>query len=120
WPDRCRANEGLCDGSHRGDPPHGRGFPSREWSPAMFSIFRSESATSLLKQTWEQADEALQRAILRATELLNRALAQCPHEQGESRGDGRRILFEAPLGIEFEIDEARRMVHIQRTWAYRT
>jgi hypothetical protein len=85
----------------------------------MFSVFRSETTTSFLRQTWEQADDALQRAILRATDLLNRALAECPHEQGESRGDGRRILFEAPLGVEFDIDEARRMVRIQRAWTYR-
>lgn len=86
----------------------------------MFSIYRSEATTSFLKKTWEQADEAQQRAILDATDLLNRALAQQPHEQGESRHEGRRIHFEAPLGIEFEIDEARRIVHIQRAWAYRT
>jgi hypothetical protein len=86
----------------------------------MFSIYRSETTTSFLKQTWEQADEALQQAILHATDRLNRALADSPHEQGESRYDGLRILFEAPLGIEYLIDDAHRIVHIQRTWAFRT
>jgi hypothetical protein len=86
----------------------------------MFSIYRSETTTSFLKQTWEQADEALQQAILYATDQLNRVLADSPHEQGESRHDGLRILFQAPLGIEYVIDDARQIVHIQRTWAFRT
>jgi hypothetical protein len=86
----------------------------------MFSIYRSENTTSFLKKTWEQADEALQQAILEATDSLNRALSERPHEQGESRDDGTRILFEAPLGVEYEIDDDRRIVHVRRTWAYRT
>jgi hypothetical protein len=86
----------------------------------MFSIYRSEHTTSFLKKTWEEADEALQQAILEATDLLNRALADRPHEQGESREDGSRVLFEAPLGIEYEIDDDRRIVHVRRTWAYRS
>ncbi len=86
----------------------------------MFSIYRSEDTTRFLKKTWEEADEALQLAILEATDLLNRALAEAPHEQGESREDGMRILFEAPLAVEYEIDHDRRIVHVRRTWAYHT
>jgi hypothetical protein len=72
-----------------------------------------------LKETWETADADLREAILRATQLLNRQLATDPQQQGESRDGTTRILFAAPLGVIYQVDEVKRVVHILRTWAYR-
>jgi hypothetical protein len=85
----------------------------------MFSIYRSEAAVIPLRETWQGADEDLRQAILRATSRINQRLHERPHQQGESRDGRTRILFEAPVGVLFEIDEGRKLVNIVRSWAYR-
>ncbi len=85
----------------------------------MFSIYRDHSAMVSLKQTWEQAAAPLREAILEASRRLDQGLHANPQEQGESRDDNTRILFEAPLAVLFEVDEANKLVRILRAWAYR-
>jgi hypothetical protein len=85
----------------------------------MFSIYRSETAVLPLRETWQEADEDLRQAILRATHLINQRLHERPHRQGESRDGRTRVLFQAPVGVLFEIDEDKRLVNIVRSWAYR-
>jgi hypothetical protein len=85
----------------------------------VFSIYRSQAAVTPLRQTWESADDAFREAIVQATFVVNRRLHLDPQEEGESRGEGTRILFEGPLGVIFEVDVERQMVHVLRTWAYR-
>jgi hypothetical protein len=86
----------------------------------MFSIYRSEAAVTPLRVTWEGSDEDFRQAILQASHLINQRLHEDPHEEGESRGGGTRILFQAPVGVEFEIDEGRKLVSIVRSWAFRS
>ena len=45
---------------------------------------------------------------------FDRELQSNPHDQGESRPAGTRILFQAPVAVIFEVDEERRMVRILR------
>jgi hypothetical protein len=85
----------------------------------MFSVYRDQTATAALRQTLESADESLRQAILHALDGLDRQLQTAPDELGESRPDGTRVLFLAPLGVLFRVDEARKLVHILRAWAYR-
>jgi hypothetical protein len=85
----------------------------------MFSIYRSEAAVIPLRETWQGADEDLRQAILLATHRINQRLHERPHKQGESRDGRTRVLFEAPVGVLFEIDEDRKLVNIVRSWAYR-
>jgi hypothetical protein len=85
----------------------------------MFNIYRSETAVTPLRAVWDEAGDELRQAILRASHLINQRLHENPHEEGESRAGGTRILFEAPVGVEFEIDEKRKLVSIVRSWAYR-
>jgi hypothetical protein len=84
----------------------------------MFNIFRTGEATSPLKHAWEQGGEKTRRAILKATQAIDRLLSSAPHEQGESREAGRRVIFADPVGVEFEIDDANRRVNVVRAWAY--
>jgi hypothetical protein len=84
----------------------------------MFSIYRNHTAMASLKETWENADSALREAILSASRRLDQQLHNDPHEQGESRDENTRILFDAPLGVLFEVDQAKKLVHILRAWAY--
>ena len=86
----------------------------------MYSIYRSQAAAAPLAEAWELADATLREAILEASRLLERQLHQDPHEQGESRGAGVRILFQVPLGILYEVDDDKKLVRILRSWVYRT
>jgi hypothetical protein len=85
----------------------------------MFSVYRDQSATSSLRQTWLQADEPQRQILLRALHTLDQQLQRAPHKQGESRHDGTRIVFHAPLAVLFEIDEEKKLVRVLRAWAYR-
>jgi hypothetical protein len=85
----------------------------------MFSIFRSHDAQAPLRQAWEQGDDTLREAICRASQDLDQRLSRDPHEQGESREDQSRILFEAPVGVLFEVDQDNMLVRILRSWAFR-
>jgi uncharacterized heparinase superfamily protein len=85
----------------------------------MFSIFRDSTAAASLRDTYEEASEPQRRAILRAISRLERHLRYNPHQQGESRQGQTRILFEAPLAMLFEVDDAQRMVRVLRIWMIR-
>jgi hypothetical protein len=84
----------------------------------MFSIYRDQTAMLPLRQTWEQADESLQAAILHALHQADQQLQNDPAIKGESRHGKTRILLQAPLAQLFEVDEARKLVRILRAWAY--
>jgi hypothetical protein len=86
----------------------------------MFSIYRNQAAATPLIESWEVADASLREAILEALCLVEQQLSRHPQEQGESRGDGVRILFQAPLGVLFTLDDHKKLVHILRCWAFRT
>jgi plasmid stabilization system protein ParE len=86
----------------------------------MFMIYRSKAATRPLRKVLAKADPAAQARIRQAVEQLNERLADQPQEQGESRGMKTRIIFEAPVAILFEVDEAKMLVTVLRTWAYRS
>jgi hypothetical protein len=84
----------------------------------MFIIYRSQTAMIPLAQTWEEADDCLRTAILSATYNLDKMLQDAPQEQGESRTRKTRVVFHAPLGVLYQVDEDKQMVHILRAWAY--
>jgi len=47
-----------------------------------------------------------------AAERVERILSVAPADQGESRPLGRRIMFDRPLAVTYEINEATREVYI--------
>jgi len=85
----------------------------------MFSIYRCHTAQTPLCEAWEQGDEALRQAICQASHSVDLRLRQAPEDQGESREDEARILFEAPVGVLFRIDKENMIVRILRSWAFR-
>jgi hypothetical protein len=84
----------------------------------MFSIYRSQTALVPLRQTWEQADAAMRDAIVQASRQVDQQLQSAPNDQGESREEGTRILFQAPLAVTYEVDEPKKLVRILRAWAF--
>ena len=50
---------------------------------------------------------------------LDRRLIDDPENEGESRVGNRRITFEKPLAIYFDVDTARKLVQVVRVWEFR-
>jgi hypothetical protein len=84
----------------------------------MFSIYRSQTAVIPLRATWDHADEALRASILQASRQVDQQLQNDPLEQGESREEGSRILFQAPVAVIYEVDEPKKLVRILRAWTF--
>jgi hypothetical protein len=84
----------------------------------MFNVFRSQEAMLPLQATWEQASESFRASILSASREVDRQLQAGPQGRGESRDNGRRVLFVWPLGVLFEVDERARTVRVLRAWSY--
>ncbi len=85
----------------------------------MFRVEWLQSALDDLASVWVQADSALRQAITVATHLIDPQLRKNPNQQGESREEGKRVLFIPPLGISFEVDSQQRLVSIAHVWSFR-
>jgi hypothetical protein len=57
-----------------------------------------------LANLWARADSSLRQSITRASHRIDQLLRKDPHNQGESRSGGRRIMFVAPLAVSFRIE----------------
>lgn len=86
----------------------------------MFSIYRSKKAVLPVRSAWEEGGPELRDAIVRASQRLDQRLCREPQGQGESRVGRARIVFEAPLGVIFEVDEGMKLVSILQAWIYQT
>ncbi len=63
-------------------------------------------------------DTLRRAAVTRAAQLLDQQLAQAPGHLGESRPRGRRVHFEAPLGILFRVLEDVQEVEVIHVWEF--
>lgn len=70
------------------------------------------SAVNELADVWLHADSAERDEITRATAIVDHRLGNDPHNEGESRPGGRRIIFVAPLAVIFRISSDRRTVSV--------
>jgi hypothetical protein len=69
----------------------------------MFHVRWLQAALDELAAVWLTATTDERRAITSASHIIDERLSENPHEQGESRPNGRRIMFVAPLAARFEI-----------------
>ena len=67
--------------------------------------------TDMLAQLLRAADK---QQMLRAGRTVENQLRRDPHDAGEDRGPGERILFERPLCVFFTIDDDDRTVLIEQ------
>lgn len=77
------------------------------------------TARKELANIWLSADSEQRRAITAAADLLDRRLRANAADEGESRSAGRRVVFEAPLGILFHVDKKRSVVRVTRVWTFK-
>jgi len=85
----------------------------------MLRVVWLQSALNELADAWMRADAEQRRAINSATRAIDQQLSDAPERLGESRADGQRIWFQAPLGITFEIMPGQPLVRIVHVWSYR-
>jgi hypothetical protein len=79
-----------------------------------FRVEWLQSARDDLAWIWERADFNERQAITAASSLLDQKLQHDPDSQGESRPEGQRIVFEAPLGVTIRLERVGSAVLITR------
>jgi plasmid stabilization system protein ParE len=67
-----------------------------------------------LTVTW--LGSRMRHVVSRAADEIDAELERKPHDCGESREGGRRVMFVWPLGVSFKIDEDRQEVRIISVW----
>lgn len=58
-------------------------------------------------------------AVTAAANVIDARLRTDPDDLGESRPEGRRILFCKPLGVLFRVRKDQRLVLVGHVWEYR-
>jgi plasmid stabilization system protein ParE len=79
-----------------------------------YTVVWKPAAERHLMEIWMRADD--REAVARAADELDAALASNPDRQGESREEGVRVTFAAPLGINFEVNAADLHVRVLAIW----
>ena len=78
-----------------------------------------QSALDELTEIWTNAPPPLRKGITKASHSIDTQLVVNPEEKGESRPEGRRVEFFAPLGVTYRVDVQDRMVVIVHVWCFR-
>ena len=82
----------------------------------MFRVAWLQTALNELAALWLKADTALRKSVTTVTHQVDLALKTAPLEQGESRANGRRLMFAFPLAILFEVlseSSTVRVLHVR-------
>ncbi len=85
----------------------------------MFRVVWMQIALDDLTTLWLKANSTLRKAITRAAHQIEQALKQDPLQQGESRGNGDRVVFVRPLGVLFEVLSESSTVRVMHVWDIR-
>lgn len=85
----------------------------------MFRVHWSQSAVDELSTIWTNADPVLRQAITSAAFQIDEHLRSDPYGQSESRPGGIRVLFVAPLGINFRVEAGTKTSLVLRIWLFR-
>ena len=79
-----------------------------------YRVVWKKDALKQLAEAWNAATD--RQAVTTAADRVDSLLGRSPAELGESRSRSRRILFEPPLVLVFEIlegDKKVRVVHVR-------
>jgi hypothetical protein len=81
-----------------------------------FTVTWIPSGQDELAALWVEADPGDRARITAAANAIDARLQVDPQSAGESRPDGRRILYELPLAVIFEVKELDRIVTVLTVW----
>ncbi len=82
-----------------------------------YTVIWRATAEEELADLWLKAED--RNAMAEMADRMDNLLRRDAHELGESRSEGVRILVIPPLGVEFEVQEADRMVYVLSIWRFR-
>jgi hypothetical protein len=81
-----------------------------------FSVTWHFDASEEFIELWSDPD--IRQAVVEAAQSLDAVLRAKPLDAGESRSDNKRIYFESPLVVIYEVFLAERRVNILRVRYY--
>ena len=82
----------------------------------MYTVRWKRTALDRLAELWLEATD--RSAVTVAVDEIDRILAADPHGAGESRSESTRILFVAPVGVFFDVDDSRQGVDVLKVWSF--
>ena len=85
----------------------------------MFTVRWRRSALNELAALWMNADADQRRDITAASQRIDQFLRANPEQHGESRSQGRRIMFIPPLGLTFHVNRQTALVLVLHVWRFR-
>jgi hypothetical protein len=85
----------------------------------MFRVRWEDTALDELAALWTDAESTLRQFITETVPQIDRQLQTDPLAPSESRSEGRRILFSAPLGLLFRLEVDGRTVSVLHVWLFR-
>ena len=81
-----------------------------------YTVLWQPKAEAQLAEIWQNAPDRAK--VARAADEIDKLLAMSPDEVSESREGQNRVVFVEPLGADFRIYEADRLVRIGRIWRF--
>ena len=85
----------------------------------MFRVRWERRALDELANLWSQADPGTRHAITAASHIVDQNLRRSPTHEGESRTQGRRITFVAPLAVVFRVEADGQTVSVLQIRLFR-
>jgi hypothetical protein len=79
-----------------------------------FRVIFVPQANRDLVDLWIESDQ--QQQMTTAVDHLVKQLQSNPSEVGEARSANRRVAFQSPIGIAFEVDQALQQVTVYQLW----
>src|SRR5437016_1781735 len=76
---------------------HHSGSSRSPGETVMFQVEWLQTVLDALADLWTQADSSQRQAITAASHAIDQRLSKDPHNEGESRSGGFRIMFAPPL-----------------------
>jgi hypothetical protein len=81
-----------------------------------YTVVWMPEAESQLARIW--LNSRLRNAIQEAADRIDAELRSNPHDCGESRDIGRRVMYVGPVGALFEINESSHQVRVLSVWSF--
>ncbi|HUY35266.1 MAG TPA: hypothetical protein VMV69_21150 [Pirellulales bacterium] len=83
-----------------------------------FEVVWLPGAEGELTELWLNATD--RDRVAQAAQRIDERLERNANIEGESRPDGRRVLFATPLGVIFRVWPDQRRVFVNHVWRFRT
>jgi hypothetical protein len=84
----------------------------------MHRIRWKRSALNELAAMWVATDSPTRVAITAAAQGIDQLLQHDPENEGESRPNGRRVLFVPPLGALYRVRTDELTVRVLKVWKF--